>query len=68
VAGGSATATYLDATPGIMDPELTIEVVRDRIDEILDRSALRAITDPRNPAGEPNELLSLMVRQPYAGA
>jgi NAD(P)-dependent dehydrogenase (short-subunit alcohol dehydrogenase family) len=68
VAGGSVTATYLDATTGIMDPELTIEVVRDRIAEILDRSELRTITDPANPRGEPNEMLSLMVRQPYPGA
>jgi NAD(P)-dependent dehydrogenase (short-subunit alcohol dehydrogenase family) len=65
VGGGSVTATYLDATAGIFDQALTIETVRDRLGEILDRSRLRVVSDPRSPEGEPNEMAALLVRKPY---
>ncbi len=65
VGGGSVTATYLEATAGIADPELTIEKVRDNLGAILDRSGGRLVTDPTNPFGEPNEMVAIMVRKPY---
>jgi hypothetical protein len=65
VGGGSVTATYFEATAGILDPELTIEKVRDNISAILDRSGGRLVTDPANPVGEPNEMVAMMVRKPY---
>jgi hypothetical protein len=59
------TATFLEATAGIVDPELTIEKVRDGLGAILDRSGGRLVTDPTNPFGEPNDMVAIMVRKPY---
>jgi NAD(P)-dependent dehydrogenase (short-subunit alcohol dehydrogenase family) len=65
VGGGSVTSTFLCASPGMVNAELTIEDVRDNLETILDRSHLRVLTDPSNPVGEPNEMASILVRKPY---
>lgn len=66
VGGGSVTASFVSASAGILDTELAVEKVSDNIETILDRSEMRLLTDPWNPAGEPNPMAALLVRKPYS--
>jgi NAD(P)-dependent dehydrogenase (short-subunit alcohol dehydrogenase family) len=64
VSGGSVTATFLAASSGYQDRELTPEAVQGHVDQILDQSQLQVIGDPRAPR-RINEMASLLVRKPY---
>jgi NAD(P)-dependent dehydrogenase (short-subunit alcohol dehydrogenase family) len=64
VSAGSVTATFLAASDGYQDPELTVEAVRDHRDQILDQSHFNVITDPTNPA-RVNEAAGMLVPKPY---
>jgi NAD(P)-dependent dehydrogenase (short-subunit alcohol dehydrogenase family) len=67
ISGGSMTATFLAASPGYASRELTIEDVRDHLDEILDQSQFNVITDPTNPT-RIAEAAAVLVRKPYVPA
>src|SRR6185295_10908585 len=64
VTGGSVTATYLDATAGYVNPELTPEDVQAHIADIVDRSELRVISDPYTPRRAADQA-AFLVRKPY---
>jgi len=49
-AGGRVVARLFGTTPGYSNPTLTIEDVRDHLDEILDAENLKVVTDPRDAA------------------
>ena len=64
ISGGSMSATFLAASNGYQDPQLTIEAVRDHRDAILDQSHFNVITEPTDP-GRVNEMAAVLVRKPY---
>jgi hypothetical protein len=64
VTGGSVTATYLDATAGYVNPELTPEDVQAHLAEIFDRSDLRVISDPYTPRRAADQA-AFLKRKPY---
>ena len=64
VTGGSVTATYLDATAGYVNPELTPEDVQAHFSEVVDRSELRVISDPYQPRRAADQA-AFLTRKPY---
>ena len=65
-AGGTVQARLFGTTPGYTNADLTIEDVRDHIDEILDAARLEIATDPRNAAQTGNnEIAKLLEAKPY---
>jgi NAD(P)-dependent dehydrogenase (short-subunit alcohol dehydrogenase family) len=61
-AGGRVWEIYLRETAGYLDPELSVEDVRDNFDRVLDRSDATDILDPTDPNAESVAL------KPYAEA
>jgi hypothetical protein len=64
--GGTVQARVFATTPGYSSRELTIEDVRDHLDELLDVDHLVVVTDPRN-AGQTGieEVASILEAKPY---
>jgi NAD(P)-dependent dehydrogenase (short-subunit alcohol dehydrogenase family) len=52
-AGGRVWQRYLTETKGYTDPDLTIEGVRDHLDEIMNRDGAEALADPIEIANSP---------------
>ncbi len=63
---GTVNARLFGMTPGFTSRELTIEDVRDHLDEILDPATVEIVTDPRD-AGQTgiNEVAKILVARPY---
>jgi hypothetical protein len=51
VGGGRVARVFIGVTPGVVDPDLTVETVRDRFDEIRDE------TDYQVPASLNEEMM-----------
>jgi NAD(P)-dependent dehydrogenase (short-subunit alcohol dehydrogenase family) len=49
VGGGNVSSRMICSTPGINNPDLSIEDVRDGIDAVFDQAALTVVTNPRLP-------------------
>ena len=63
---GTVASRVFGATPGFTSPTLTIEDVRDHLDEILDTEHLAVVSDPRD-AGQTGvaEVAKILVARPY---
>jgi NAD(P)-dependent dehydrogenase (short-subunit alcohol dehydrogenase family) len=66
VSAGTVVARVFATTPGYTNTDLTIEDIRDHLDEIVDVENMVVATDPRD-AGETgiDEITKLMERMPY---
>jgi hypothetical protein len=64
--GGNLSARLICATPGINNPQLTIEDVRDNLDVIFDEATMTVVTNPRNPIETGNDpVASMLIANPY---
>ena len=63
---GTVNARLFGMTPGFTSRDLTIEDVRDHLDEILDPATVEIVTDPRD-AGQTGiaEVAKILVARPY---
>jgi NAD(P)-dependent dehydrogenase (short-subunit alcohol dehydrogenase family) len=65
-AGGRVVARLFGTTPGYTNPDLTMEDVRDHLDEILDVSGLTIVTDPRDAASTGSAaVVKILEAKPY---
>jgi NAD(P)-dependent dehydrogenase (short-subunit alcohol dehydrogenase family) len=63
---GTVEARLFGTTPGYSNPKLTIEDVRDHLDEILDSDKLTIANDPRDVSQSGiDEVVHLMTANPY---
>ena len=63
---GTIQARVFGTTPGFSNRDLTIEDVRDHLDELLDLDGLVIATDPRDAAATGNdEIVHLLEARPY---
>jgi len=64
--GGMVDARLFGVTPGYVNPNLTIEDVRDNLDQIVDADTMRVIAHPLDPMETGNnEFVKILEARPY---